>query len=206
MKILFIDTSSFFVTVAVVEDDNILYSYQEEIFDDMSSKIMPIISNAFSGLSFDIKEIDKIMVVNGPGSFTGVRIGVTIAKTLAWSLKKDIITISSLEYLSTTNVNSKLVIPMIDARRGYVYGGVYDSKLNVVVEDCYEQYSFFENYFNEGTIVSFNDLENAIKPSLNILKVIKKHINDDTINPHLVNPKYLKKTEAEENFRRKNND
>ena len=91
MKILFLDTSSFFVTVAVIDEDKILSLFQEEISDDMSSKIMPILDESFRRLPFEISDIDKIMVVNGPGSFTGVRIGVTIAKILSWSLKKDVI-------------------------------------------------------------------------------------------------------------------
>ena len=106
MKILFLDTSSFFVSIAIVDNSNILYKYNGIIKDDMSSKIMPLIREGFNSIDFDIKDIDKIMVVNGPGSFTGVRIGVTVAKTIAWSLKKDIITISSLEYLATTNCST----------------------------------------------------------------------------------------------------
>ena len=132
MKILFLDTSSFFVSIAIAEDNNILYKYNGIIKDDMSSRIMPLIREGFNSVNFDIKDIDKIMVVNGPGSFTGIRIGVTVAKIIAWSLKKDIITISSLEYLATTNCSTKYIIPMIDARRGFVYSGVYDSELNVI--------------------------------------------------------------------------
>ncbi len=206
MKILFLDTSSFFVTVSIVEEDKILFLYQDSIVDDMSSKIMPIISNAFSSLTFSIRDIDKIMVVNGPGSFTGVRIGVTIAKVLAWSLNKEIVTISSLEYLASSSCNTEYIIPMIDARRGYVYGAVYDKELNPVVSDSYQEYNSFEKYFNNGTIVSFDNLKNSNKPSLDVLKVIKKHLNSKSLNAHEVNPNYLKKTEAEENLGRKNND
>lgn len=204
MKILFLDTSSFFVTISIIEDNNILYLYQDEIRDDMSSRIMPLISDGFNKLDFNINDIDKIMVVNGPGSFTGVRIGVTIAKTIAWALKKDIITISSLEFLATTSFDTKYAIPMIDARRGFVYSGVYDSNLDVIKEDSYINYNDLTEYFNESTIVSFNDLDGAIKPSLDVLKIVNKHINDNSLNCHSVKPNYLKKTEAEENLEKKN--
>lgn len=206
VKILFLDTSSFFVTIAIVENNSILYIYQDEIKDDMSSKIMPIISEAFSKLAFTISDIDKIMVVNGPGSFTGVRIGVTIAKVLSWSLKKDIITISSLEYLATTPFETKYVIPMIDCRRGNVYAGIYDANLNIIKEECFCACESLRDYFDDSTIVSFNDIENSVKPKLDIIKIIIKHINDKPINSHLVNPNYLKKTEAEERLAEKNND
>lgn len=206
MKILFLDTSSFFVTISIIDDNKIVYNYQEEIRDDMSSKIMPLILKGFECVNFDIKDIDKIMVVNGPGSFTGVRIGVTIAKVLAWSLNIDIITISSLEYLATTSVDTKYVIPMIDARRGYVYGAVYDNDLNMIFNDKYLSFDELSDYFNEGTIVSFNDFDNSIKPNLDILKIVNKHINDNSLNPHVVNPNYLKRTEAEEKLLGDNND
>ena len=204
MKILFLDTSSFFVTVSIIEDGKIVYLFQDEITDDMSSKVMPIISDGFNTLDFSIKDIDKIMVVNGPGSFTGVRIGVTIAKTIAWALKKDIITISSLEFLATTQVNTKYIIPMIDARRGFVYSGVYDSELNIIKEDSYIKYEDLKDFFVDGTIISFNNFDNCAKPNLDVLKIINKHVNDECINPHAVKPNYLKKTEAEENLEKKN--
>lgn len=198
MKILFLDTSSFFVTISIIDNNNIVFNYQEEIRDDMSSKIMPIISGAFNKINFGIKDINKIIVVNGPGSFTGVRIGVTIAKTLAYTLNIPISTVSSLEYLATTSVSSKYVIPMIDARRGYVFGGVYDNDLNSVYRDSYILFNDLSSYFNEGTIVTFSNYGNSVNPSLDVLKIVNKHINDKPLNPHSVNPNYLKKTEAEE--------
>ena len=206
MKILFLDTSSFFVTVAILEDDKILYEFKDVITDDMSSRIMPIISEGFNSVAFSIKDIDKIFVVNGPGSFTGVRIGVTIAKTIAWALKIKISTISSLEYLATTKCDTKYVVPMIDARRGFVFAGVYDNELNRYLDDQYIKYDDLSEYFNEGTIVSLSDFENSIKPNLDIVKIINKHINDDGINAHSVRPNYLKKTEAEEKLKEKEND
>ncbi len=204
MKILFLDTSSFFVTVALIDNNKYVFLFQDEIRDDMSSKIMPLISKAFDKVSYSIKDIDKIMVVNGPGSFTGVRIGVTIAKTIAWALKKDIITISSLELLSTTSVDTKYVIPMIDARRGFVYGAVYDNNLNVIKSDSYIEYNSLSEYFDESTIVSYDKLDNSVLPKVDVLKIVNKHINDSTLNPHSVKPNYLKITEAEEKLVKKN--
>lgn len=206
MKILFLDTSSFFVTISIVENNNIKFFYHEEIRDDMSSKIMPIISTAFKDVGFKVNDIDKIMVCTGPGSFTGVRIGVTIAKVLAWSLKKDIIGISSLEFYATSNFDTEYIIPMIDARRGYVYAGVYDKHLNIIKQDSYVEYSSFSNYFSQSTIVSFDKLNDSVVPNINVLKIIDKHLHDTPMNCHNINPNYLKRTEAEENLMRKNND
>ena len=203
MKILFLDTSSFFVTISIINNNEVVYNFQEEIRDDMSSKILPIIREGFNTLDFELKDIDKIMVVNGPGSFTGVRIGVTIAKVMAYSLKKDIITISSLEYLATTECNTEYMIPMIDARRGYYFAGVYDTNLNNIYKDNYIQLADITEYLNKGTIVSLNDIEGSIKPKLDVLKIVNKHIGDRSHNPHMVKPNYLKKTEAEEKLMEK---
>lgn len=206
MRILFLDTSSFFVSVAIVEDGKILFNFQDEIKSDMSSKIMPIIRDGFNSVDFECKDIDRIIVANGPGSFTGIRIGVTIAKTLAWSLKKDITTVSSLELMASGEYSSKYVIPMIDARRGFVYAGVYDNDLNVILENKYMNINDLDSYKNDATFVCYDNLEGSIVPNVNIIKLINKHINDEPINPHAVNPNYLKKTEAEMNLEMKNND
>jgi len=208
MKYLLIDTSSSNVTVSIIENKNILYNYQEKIISDMSSKIMPIIDEGFKNINFslndiDKEDIDKIFVVNGPGSFTGIRVGVTIAKTIAWALKKEIVPISSLELIATTPINDKeYLVPMIDARRGNVFAGVYDKDLNCVkkdilinIEEMLKELNF--NY----EILSYDKLsvDNVITPNPNVIKIIEKHENDKVVNPHNLNPNYLKLTEAEEN-------
>lgn len=205
MRYLFIDTSTKYITVALIDNKNIIFNHQEVIEKDMSSKIIPIIDNGFKNCSIEIGDIDKIFVVNGPGSFTGVRIGVTVAKTIAWSLNIDVIPISSLELLATHKTNKKYLVPMIDARRGNVFAGIYDNKLNNIYPDkliSYEQLSkeLDDNYEQ----ISF-DFENMPNPKIDLLKVINKHLKDNPINPHLLKPNYLKLTEAEEKLNDKIN-
>lgn len=204
MSCLFIDTSSFFVTVTITKDDKILASYNGEIKDDMSSKILPIIRDLFESIDIELKDINKIFVVNGPGSFTGLRVGVTIAKVIAWALKIDIIPISSLEFMATTKVLTKYVCPMIDARRGYVYAGKYNSELNQFMDDSYILFESVD--LTDTTIVSYNDINGSVVPNIDVLKIINKHINDIPLNPHNVNPNYLKLTEAEEKLMSNQND
>ena len=84
-------------------------------------------------------QIDNIFIVNGPGSFTGTRIGVTVAKVMAWSLNIDIIPISSLEIMASYDSDKKYVCSFIDARRGFVFAGVYDKELNTYMEDKAEE-------------------------------------------------------------------
>lgn len=194
MKYLFIDTTTPYVTIAILENEDVVAIYNDYINDDMSSKIFPIIDSLFNKVEFKINNINKIYVVNGPGSFTGIRIGVTIAKVLASQMHIEICPVSSLEYMASGT--DKVCLSLIDARRGYVYAGAYDSNLNVILSDSYIKYDNLDlNKYDE--IVSYDDNFNALKPNHDIGKVIKKH-QEETINPHMVNPNYLKLTEAEE--------
>ena len=137
MRSLFINTSSFFMSIAILENGKVVYKKEEEMLTDMASRIVPEIELAFDNVTFDVSDINNIFVVNGPGSFTGVRVGVTVAKMIGWALKKDIIPISSLELLATTKIDETNHIGVIDARRGYVFAGIYDSSLNQILEDKY---------------------------------------------------------------------
>lgn len=199
MRSLFIDTSSFFMMIAVIEDDKILYKFHKEIKNDMASQIVPKIEMAFNEVNFEIKDIDKIFVVNGPGSFTGVRIGVTAAKVIGWSLNKVVVPISSLEFLATTPTHKLFLVPLIDARRGNVYAAVYDNKLNVVEKDALVNLdSFIKDKTENYEFISYDEIPNTIKPNQDILKIIEKHENDKGVCPHSLKPNYLKLTEAEE--------
>ena len=199
MRSLLIDTTSSFITVAITEGNNVLYKYEGEILNDMSSKIIPIIVDAFNKVEFELSNIDRIFVVNGPGSFTGIRVGVTIAKTIAWALNIKIVPLSSLEFLATSDVITKYIVPMINARRGNVFAGVYDSDLNIIMEDKLINLDKLLCDLDETyTIVSRDNIKNSIKPNTHIIKIINKHMNDYSKSPHNLNPNYLKLTEAEE--------
>ena len=198
---LLIDTSTSNLTVSIINSDEVIYNYQETILSDMSSKLLPIIDNGLKENNLKLENIDKIFVVNGPGSFTGIRVGVTVAKTIAWALKKDIIPLSSLELMATTTTSKKYIVPMIDARRNNVFAGIYDNNLNCIKEDKLISIEEISNLNSDYEFVSYDNikLENVIKPNIDVLKIINKHINDEGINPHNLNPNYLKLTEAEEN-------
>lgn len=202
MKILLIDTTTFFATVAIIDNNKVVYKFHEEITSDMSSKIVPIIDEAFNNVDFNIEDIDKIMVCNGPGSFTGIRVGVTVAKTIAWALKKDIIPLSSLELMATTQTSKNYLVPMIDARRKNAFIGIYDRDLNCIsLDKLTNVLNFVSNLNDDYEFVSYDNIEDieVVKPNIDLLKIVSKHINDGGINPHNLNPNYLKLTEAEEN-------
>lgn len=198
---LFIDTSISFPTISLVKDNRVLFNFQEEIKSDMSSKILPIIDLILQKSNLSIKSINKIFVVTGPGSFTGVRIGVTIAKTIAWSLNIPVVPISSLEYMATATTNKKYLVSMIDARRENVFAGIYDINLNCIKEETLINKNELLKGINysDYELLSYDNFEDTIKPIPNVLKIINKYINNNGVNPHNLKPNYLKLTEAEEN-------
>lgn len=200
---LFIDTSTTTATIALYNDRKQILIIREDNMQDISSHIMPMLDKLFTSANIKINQINKIFVVNGPGSFTGLRIGVTIAKTMAWSLNIPVVPISSLEVLATTPFEGDYIIPFIDARRDYVFAGIYDYKLDTAVNDQYIHINTLLSYLIDNKkYVSVGDKEmkfiNQIKQNIDLDRIISKHLNDEGVNPHSLNPNYLKKTEAEE--------
>lgn len=195
MKYLFIDTSANSLIIAIIENNKVIYCFNNTNISNTSSKIMAEIDEAFSKTNLKIKDIDKIFIVNGPGSFTGIRVGVTVAKIVGFCLNIPLVPLSELELLATTKTETKYNIPLIDARRGYVYGAIYDQDLNPYFKETHILLSQLEKeYPLDYTII---DSTNA---KIDLVKIIKKHEFDQPINPHNLKPNYLKKTEAEENL------
>lgn len=202
-----IDTSFSNIILGLYQDNQPIKEIIEENDHQLSSRIFPLIDQLFHSAEKKVEEVDEIVVVNGPGSFTGVRIGVTIAKTYAWSLKKKIIPVSELQVMASTKTDTDYLIPMIDARRNCVYAGIYDRDLNTVLNDQYlsiedlkKEVEKLDGSYTYLCDTKLDQLDHCIPSHPNLSKVLKYHENDVGINPHQVNPNYLKKTEAEENL------
>ena len=197
MKCLFIDTSNSFINIYIVKDDSVLVYKNVKTLKDMANTIMPLIREAFNEIDFNIKDVDKIFVTIGPGSFTGVRVGITVAKTIAWGLSIDVYPISTLEYLSSIDTKYSRIMPIIDARRGNVFTSVYDNYLNKLEDEKLIGYEDI-NKDEDTLVVSYDGVYESTISNVDIIKLINKHLDDKAINPHKLVPNYLKKTEAEE--------
>ena len=204
MKVLYVDTSSDYLYSGIVINDVLVNECQEKLGKDLSKEALPRIIGVFKKANITPKDLDKIIVVTGPGSFTGIRIGVTIAKTIAWSLNIPIVPISGLTAMAISNKQEGYSMPLIDARRGFVYGALYDNNINSIVEDshilleelvkkCYD-YRPITVITNNEIVTNYN--VKGYEPD--ILKIVTYFKNKEGLNPHLINPIYLKKTEAEE--------
>ena len=205
MRYLYLDTSSSFLYAGIVEDNKLIAEISEEMDCDLSRIALLKISEMFNKVNLKPNDIDKIIVVNGPGSFTGIRVGITIAKTYAWGLKKDITTVTSLEAMAISSNFDGYKVPMIDARRSYVYGAIFDQDNNEIfkrshikLDELNEKISKLDK---DVIIITNDEIETNYKKENykpDILKIVNKFRDKECINPHFVNPEYLKLTEAEE--------
>ncbi len=204
MKTLYIDTSSSYLYAGIVVSNKLIQEVQKNYGQELSQMAIVDIFSMFEKSKIDPKEIDKIIVVNGPGSFTGIRIGITIAKVYAWALKKEITTITSLEAMAISSKSRCVHVPMLDARRGYVYTAIYDENNQEVEHPQYVKLSEFKKRLmdisNYQVITNDDiDLDASIeKYAPDILKIVTHFQDKEGLNPHGVNPDYLKQTEAEE--------
>lgn len=203
---LFVDTALSFIRIALFKDDKIVDLINEKCEKNMSSIFDIRVKDLFKRNNLELNQVDRIYTVTGPGSFTGIRVGMTFSKVLAFSLNKKITPISELQVLASSNSSSNFIAPLIDARRGYVYAGVYDGNLDVVYSDRYILLDDFLNCFSDVLFVGYDcfDQIKLIEPDIDFEKIILKNKNSIQVDHHVLVPYYLKLTEAEENLRKKN--
>ncbi|MBS4220775.1 tRNA (adenosine(37)-N6)-threonylcarbamoyltransferase complex dimerization subunit type 1 TsaB [Bacillus sp. FJAT-49711] len=135
MKILAIDTSNDCLGIALLSEEKIIGEYITNMKKNHSVRVMPAIERLLSDCETDTTELSKIVVAQGPGSYTGVRIGVTIAKTMAWSLGIPLVGVSSLAILAASGrYFTGVICPLFDARRGLIYTGLYKYENGVLVD------------------------------------------------------------------------
>lgn len=207
---LFLDTCSQIIRIGILFDNKLIDYLEFQNDNKLSEKLLPVIKKIIDKNNYKVNDLNRIYISVGPGSFTGIRIGVTVAKVMAWSLNIDIIPISSLEIMASYDSDKKYVCSFIDARRGFVFAGVYDKELNIYIEDKYISFDNLLEKINDikdDTLFVSNDSNfiSCIEPKIDVEKIVLKHFNDKSVNPHKVNPIYLKLTEAEEKLNDKNN-
>lgn len=181
--ILFIDTHDSLITIAV-KDDSKLYIKTKESEYSHSIYVMPMIEEIFSENNLDVKLLKQIIVVNGPGSFTGIRIGLSIAKTIAYALNIKINTISSLTaYLVSSDINDNKMA-VIEDNRGY-YISVFTKDNKKLIDEFYSDKNDYEGKYKE------------VDHIIDVDKIISYLGNVESENPHHVKANYIKKIEVE---------
>jgi len=200
---LFLDTSSKKLAVYLVKDKEILYEKELETINDHSKYLVPFIDEALKQNNLSPKDINKIYVVNGPGSFTGTRIGVTVGKVFAYSIDINVIPVSSLKQYIFSEDNKDYYVSIIKDKGNRLYYGIYDKDYNDILTDKYNYMNIFTEDISKlnGNIVFISDEDidgiETVKPKLDIIKLLE-YYKDKEINAHFLKPNYLKKIEVEE--------
>ena len=230
MKILGIDTSTMAANVAVLEDDKLICEYTINTKKTHSQKLMPMIENILKLSDLDIKEIDAIAICVGPGSFTGLRIGMATAKAMAHVNNIPLIGVNSLEILGANmDLCNRNICSILDAQRNQVYMNKYilkDDKITELeeisikpIDELLEEISSSnEDWVLVGEAVykykeKIEEISNITIPSPanNITKAStlcfvardKMLANDQVYKCYNINPMYIRKSQAEDRYEEK---
>ena len=126
MKILAVDTSSSYGVVSISEDEQVLGEFSITSNETHSARLLPSIDWLLKMVGLSMKDVDAFAISLGPGSFTGLRVGLSTIKGFAWSTNKPIVGMNSIEILAYQYKCSHCtIVPMIDARKGRVYAAAY---------------------------------------------------------------------------------
>jgi len=126
MKLLTLDTATESCSVAITDDARLLVEINLSLKQTHARHIMVMVDHALTLAQLALKDLDGFGVIRGPGTFTGLRIGMSTIKALAVAASKPVATVSSLRALAWQNARRPgLICSMIDARRGEVYGAIY---------------------------------------------------------------------------------
>ncbi len=212
MKVLAFDTSSKALSLAILEDKQVLADTTINIKKNHSITLMPAIDFLMASLDWTPKDLDRIVVAEGPGSYTGLRIAVATAKTLAHTLNIELVGMSSLLALVPYQQEG-LFVPLMDARRNNVYAGFYENAKPVMPEAHlpFEQVIELIKGASQVTFVGevgpFVEQIQEHLPRTNFKETLPNAANlallawdKEADSLHDFVPNYLKRVEAEENW------
>lgn len=230
MKVLAIDTSNQAMSIAVLDDEKVIGEITTNIKRNHSERLMPAIDELMKDVQWQSSELNRIVVAKGPGSYTGLRIGVTVAKTLAWTLGVELVGISSLKILAGNCESSPhYLVPLFDARRKNIYTGLYqwqNGELIQIEEDKHISAEQWAEYLSkkEGTFELIGEDQSIFKDTFERYLMnrvyeapLKDHLpkasvlgllglKEEPVDSHTFTPDYLKLAEAEENWRKEHPD
>ena len=198
---LFLDTTTKKLVVILVKDNVVIGKKELESINDHASYLVPFIDELLNENSLTTKDINKIYVVNGPGSFTGTRIGVTVGKTLAYSNNIKVVPVSSLKQYIFSKTGYDYYVSIITDKNNMYYG-IYDKDYKDIIKDKYSTKEIFlkdiSTLKGSTLFISENDVPEieVVKPELDILKLMD-YYKDEEIDSHSLKPNYLKKIDAE---------
>jgi tRNA threonylcarbamoyladenosine biosynthesis protein TsaB len=194
---LVIDSATKYLYIGLFENETSIGKFYEAGHNDHSVKLMTEIENLFKANNLTIDDLDEIIVGNGPGSYTGLRIGVVVAKMFGWNNGIPVKTISSLALIASSYEGEKNILPEIDARRGNSFLGLYKNTGKGLELAEEEQLTNLENY--KKSLNEEFEVVSVGEP--NIPKILNSNLLVTVDDIHGLNPNYLRLTEAERNLK-----
>ena len=157
MKILSVSTSSNIASVSISENDDCILELNINNNKTHSETLMPLIVDLFDKTNLKLSDIDAIGCDIGPGSFTGIRIGISSIKAIAESLKIPVIGVSSLQALAynVQNIQCETICSLIDARNNQVYCGIFDKNYNLLEDYLADDINTVFNSLNKYNNIAF---------------------------------------------------
>ncbi|MFA7075681.1 MAG: tRNA (adenosine(37)-N6)-threonylcarbamoyltransferase complex dimerization subunit type 1 TsaB [Candidatus Izemoplasmatales bacterium] len=196
LKQLVIDTATKYIYLSLVIDGVEKQSVYEEGINNHSVTIIPFIEEMLKKENLILKDLDQVIIGVGPGSYTGVRIGVTVGKMIGYLNNLEVYTISSLALMASFSDNP-YVLALIDARRGNAFMGVYQNLNKKLISISKDVMDNIEDY-----IKSFEfDLQIITEGKPQIEKLLHSNLLNKVDDIHSLTPNYLRVTEAERNLK-----
>lgn len=165
MKILALDTTGEFGSIALEHDSALIAEAHLHSTDGFAHLIFAEIDRVLARAGWKVADIDCFAVVSGPGSFTGVRVGMAAVKGLAEALEKPIAAVSKLRALAQFGSDERRAV-MIDARRGEIYAAVYDSALHAIIPDTITKIPAWLHSLDSGDYEFITLAENGLETAL----------------------------------------
>ncbi len=196
LKRLVIDSATKYLYIALYDGENNIGEFYEVGHNDHSVKLMTEIEILFNNNDTLVEDLDEIIIGIGPGSYTGLRIGVVVAKMFGWNNNIPVKTVSSLALIASSSDSDKLLLAEIDARRGNSFLGLYKNTGKGLELVQKEELTNLEEY--KSNILNVYEVVSSGKP--NISKILASDLLEDVKDVHGLNPNYLRLTEAERNL------
>ncbi|HSP05697.1 MAG TPA: tRNA (adenosine(37)-N6)-threonylcarbamoyltransferase complex dimerization subunit type 1 TsaB, partial [Acidobacteriota bacterium] len=134
MKILAVDTSTDVCSLCVTIDNHRVAEYASKSKITHTERLLPAVDMVFAHLGWKISEIDALAVIHGPGSFTGLRIGLSVVKGIALAVGCPVVAANALEIAARQVPASGLISPAMDARRGEIFTALYRKEGEELIE------------------------------------------------------------------------
>lgn len=221
MIVLGVDTSCKMASVAILNNEIIVCS--NEIINEKkhASNLMPLIIKTIEEAKINVNEIDLFAISSGPGSFTGLRIGMATVKGLAFSTKKEVVCVPTLDVLAAgAQKTNSIIVPMIDARNNQVYTAIYNDSLEhseyegIKIEELITKLKKYNQRIilcGDGAELHFDLVKSSLDNEIFISKeniypkakeALKIYYKYEKLKAEEAVPFYLRKSQAERLFKK----